>query len=197
MLLVGTATGEVHLYDIASHQLLRTITPVKDKAQGLAITHIECMLKPPDLIGHISLGLDVGGVTNAKDVMPTKPVAPFQRVRDGKAREAHEVPMILPQQDEVRCFLVQVCLEVQSKNTFCCSPSLILPTTRPKNSSKTNHYSYHPQALRQTYRGQTVRRRKNMYDSPNSKVKYSVYVHNYRRRRVLTTRCGRPSDNVS
>ena len=100
-LLAGTTTGEVHLYDIASHQLLRTISPVKDKAQGLAINHIECMLKPPDLIGHISLGLNVGGVTTVKDVMPARPIAPFQRVRDNKAREMHEVPMILPSQDAV------------------------------------------------------------------------------------------------
>ncbi|KAL5492469.1 IPI3 [Sanghuangporus weigelae] len=99
-LLVGTTTGEVHLYDIASHQLLRTISPVKDKSQGLAITHIECMLKPPDLIGHINLGLNVGGVTSVKDVMPTKPIAAFQRIRDSKARESHEVPMILPSQNE-------------------------------------------------------------------------------------------------
>ncbi|EJD07635.1 pre-rRNA-processing protein IPI3 [Fomitiporia mediterranea MF3/22] len=99
-LLVGTTTGEVNLYDIASHQLLRTISPVKDKGQGLSITHIECMLKPPDLIGHISLGLNVGGITSVKDVMPTRPIAPFQRVRDSKAREAHEVPIILPSQNE-------------------------------------------------------------------------------------------------
>ncbi|KAH8111012.1 pre-rRNA-processing protein IPI3 [Phellopilus nigrolimitatus] len=102
-LLVGTTTGEVHLYDIASHQLLRTLSPVKDKAQGLSVTHIECMLKPPDLIGHISLGINVAGMTSAKDVMPTRPVAPFQRVRDGKAREVHEVSMMLPVQNEV-CF---------------------------------------------------------------------------------------------
>ncbi|THH10360.1 hypothetical protein EW145_g1398 [Phellinidium pouzarii] len=100
MLLIGTAVGEVHLYDIASHQLLRTLSPVKDKAQGLAVTHIECMLKPPDLIGHINLDLQFGGMMSAKDAMPTKPVTPFQRVRDGKARDMHSVPMMLPTQNE-------------------------------------------------------------------------------------------------
>ena len=100
-LLVGTTTGEVHFYDIASHQLLRTISPVKDKSQGLAITHIECMLKPPDLIGHINLGLNVGGVTSVRNVMSTRPVAAFQRVRDSRAREAHEVSIMLPSQNEV------------------------------------------------------------------------------------------------
>ena len=103
-LLVGTNAGEVRLYDVASHQLLRTISPLKDKSQGLSITHIECMLKPPDLIGNISLGLNVSGVTSAKDVLPTYPIVPFQRVRDGKSRANHEVLMMLPppDSDEVR-----------------------------------------------------------------------------------------------
>ncbi|OJA12435.1 hypothetical protein AZE42_08093 [Rhizopogon vesiculosus] len=39
------------------------------------------MLKPPDLIGHISLSLNLGSSFDAKDV---------------KAREAHEVMMMLP-----------------------------------------------------------------------------------------------------
>lgn len=101
VLLVGTTDGEVHTYDIASHQLLRTISPVKDKSQGLSVTHIECMLKPPDLIGHVSLDLNVGGVTTSKDIMPTRPVAPFQKIRDERARDAHEAPMMLPDYDEV------------------------------------------------------------------------------------------------
>lgn len=106
MLLAGTTDGEVRLYDIVSHQLLRTISPVKDKSQGLAVTHIECMLKPPDLIGHLSLDLHVNGVTTSKDVMPTKPIAAFQKVRDEKTREAHEVPIMLPNREEVsRLFL--------------------------------------------------------------------------------------------
>lgn len=91
----------MHVYDIASQQLLRTISPSKDKAQGLAVTHIECMLKPPDLIGHISFSVNVSGVSNARDVMPTRPVVPFQRFRDVKTREAHEVLMMIPAQDEV------------------------------------------------------------------------------------------------
>ena len=95
ILLVGTSAGEVHLYDVASHQLLRTFSPVKDKMQGLAITHIECLLKPPDLIGNISLGFNVSSMTSAKDIIPTRPILPFQRVRDAKARGAHEVSMLL------------------------------------------------------------------------------------------------------
>ena len=57
------------------------------------------MLEPPDLIGYISLGINIGGVMSTKDIMPTKLAAPFQRVRDGKAREAHEVPIMLPLQN--------------------------------------------------------------------------------------------------
>ena len=101
-LLVGTTDGDVHLYDIASHQLLRTISPAKDKSQGFSVTHIECMLKPPDLIGHVSLDLNVGSVTASKDIMPTRPIAPFQKIRDERTREAHEVPMMLPDYEEVR-----------------------------------------------------------------------------------------------
>jgi len=92
LLLVGTSTGLVHVYDIPSHQLLRTISAHK----GLSITHLATMLKPPDLIGHVSLNISAA---DAKDVVPVKIVAPFQRMRDLKTREVHEVVMMLPIQD--------------------------------------------------------------------------------------------------
>jgi pre-rRNA-processing protein IPI3 len=98
LLLVGTATGLVHLYDIASHQLLRTISTHK----GMSISHLATMLKPPDLIGHVSLSLNVGSFSDAKDVIPVRPVVPFHRMKDAKARDAHEVMMMLPVQIEVR-----------------------------------------------------------------------------------------------
>ncbi|KAG6826557.1 hypothetical protein H0H92_015311 [Tricholoma furcatifolium] len=93
-LLVGTDAGLIYIYDIPSHQLLRTITTHK----GFAITHLATMLKPPDLIGHINLSLSVGSAADAKDVIPVKPVAPFQRMRDPKAREAHDLSLLLPPQ---------------------------------------------------------------------------------------------------
>ncbi|RDX54287.1 WD40 repeat-like protein [Lentinus brumalis] len=93
MLLAGTATGLIHVYDIASHQLLRTLSSHK----GMSITHLSTMLRPPDLIGHISLTLSAGGTNDAKENIPVRHVAPFQRIRDAKAREAHEVSLILPQ----------------------------------------------------------------------------------------------------
>lgn len=84
--------------------LLFLYMPSNTKMQGLAITHIECMLKPPDSIGHISLGINVGRVISTKDVIPIKLVAPFQRVRNNKAREAHEILIMLPLKNEVRVY---------------------------------------------------------------------------------------------
>ena len=93
MLLAGTAAGLIHIYDIASHQLLRTLPSHK----GMSITHLSTMLRPPDLVGHISLTLSAGGANDAKESIPVRHVAPFQRIRDVKAREAHEVSLMLPQ----------------------------------------------------------------------------------------------------
>jgi pre-rRNA-processing protein IPI3 len=91
-LLVGTEGGLVHLYDVASHQLLRTISSHK----GGAITFLRAMLKPIDLVGHVSLNLHVNGATHAKDVIPVRPILPFQRTRDAKLRDTHEVTIMLP-----------------------------------------------------------------------------------------------------
>ena len=99
ILLAGTLGGLIHLYDIPSHQLLRTISNHK----GLSIAHLETMIKPPDLIGHISLDFRVGTV-DTKDIIPVKPVIPFQRMRDAKARDAHEVTIMLPSHNTVRLF---------------------------------------------------------------------------------------------
>ncbi|KAG1876566.1 WD40-repeat-containing domain protein [Suillus subalutaceus] len=96
LLLVGTSTGLIHIYDIASHQLLRTISTYK----GMSISHLATMLKPPDLVGHISLSLGLGSSADAKDIIPMRPVVPFHRIKDSKLREAHEVTMMLPVQDE-------------------------------------------------------------------------------------------------
>ena len=98
LLLVGTAGGLIHSYDIASHQLLRTISTHK----GLSITYLTTMLKPPDLIGHVSLSLNVANPADLRESLPVRPVVPFQRVRDPKQREAHEVTMMLPPSTTVR-----------------------------------------------------------------------------------------------
>ncbi|KAF5362425.1 hypothetical protein D9756_002430 [Leucocoprinus leucothites] len=100
-LLVGTSSGMIHLYDLTSHQLLRTISTHK----GFSISYLTSILKPPDLIGHISLDLKVGSLSDAKDALPAKPVQPFQRMKDAKTREAHEVYMLFhakrdPYQDD-------------------------------------------------------------------------------------------------
>ena len=105
LLLVGTASGLIHVYDIASHQLLRTISTHK----GLSISFLATMLKPPDLVGHISLSLNVTSVADARNVMPVRPVAAFHRMKDANARELHEVPMMLPITSEVGRPLICAC----------------------------------------------------------------------------------------
>lgn len=109
ILLVGTAEGLIHLYDIPSHQLLRTISTHK----GMSIAHVETMIKPPDLIGHVSLEFRTGSSGDTKDIIPVKPILPFQRMRDPKSREAHEIAVILPNQNRVSCeriFFISVIL---------------------------------------------------------------------------------------
>ena len=91
-LLVGTESGLLHLYDIASHQLLRTMSSHK----GGAITFLRSILRPIDLVGHVSLNLHVNGATDTKDAIAVRPVLPFQRTKDAKLRNAHEVTIMLP-----------------------------------------------------------------------------------------------------
>jgi len=88
MLLAGTALGNVHVYDVPSHQLLRTINA--HPGPGLAVTHLTTLLKPPDLVGHVRLDGDKDGG------IPVRPIVPFQRMREERPREAHEVTMMLP-----------------------------------------------------------------------------------------------------
>jgi len=76
------------VYDVPSHQLLRTINA--HPGSGLAVTHLTTLLKPPDLVGHVQLGGDKDGGT------PVLPIVPFQRMREARPREAHEVTMMLP-----------------------------------------------------------------------------------------------------
>ena len=95
LLLAGTAAGNVHVYDVPSHQLLRTINA--HSGPGLAVTFLTTLLKPPDLVGHVRLGGD-------KDCgIPVRPVVPFQRMREARPREAHEVTMMLPHAQKVCC----------------------------------------------------------------------------------------------
>ncbi|TFK51715.1 WD40 repeat-like protein [Heliocybe sulcata] len=99
LLLAGTASGIIHIFDIPSHQLLRTITTHKD----MIITHLNTMMRPPDLVGHVSLQLAPGaGMGNAGqgEVTSLRSVVTFDRTRDPRKREAREVGIILPVQDE-------------------------------------------------------------------------------------------------
>ncbi|OJA12433.1 hypothetical protein AZE42_08091 [Rhizopogon vesiculosus] len=62
----------------------------------MSISHLATMLELPDLIGYISLSLNLGSSFDAKDVIPVRPVVPFYRMKDGKARDAHEVMIMFP-----------------------------------------------------------------------------------------------------
>ncbi len=89
----------MHVYDVPSHQLLRTINA--HTGPGLAVTHLTTLLKPPDLVGHVRLGGD-------KDCgIPVRPIVPFQRMREARPREAHEVTMMLPHAQKVCFYLIE------------------------------------------------------------------------------------------
>ncbi|KZT43257.1 WD40 repeat-like protein [Sistotremastrum suecicum HHB10207 ss-3] len=88
VLFVGTENGLIHIYDIFSKQLLRSISNHK----GQPITRVASMMKPPDLMGHINLEEGI----LSRDPLPLKPVLHFQRMRDPKARERHTVSIMLP-----------------------------------------------------------------------------------------------------
>ncbi|KDQ61569.1 hypothetical protein JAAARDRAFT_31026 [Jaapia argillacea MUCL 33604] len=95
LLIVGTQAGTINIYDVPSHQLVRSISSHK----GLAITYLTTMLRPSDLVGHVngSLGIGVSGGGGGEVAgMCGRVVVPFERSRDGKRREGHEVGMILP-----------------------------------------------------------------------------------------------------
>ncbi|KZP01727.1 WD40 repeat-like protein [Calocera viscosa TUFC12733] len=91
LLLAGTSDGQILLYDLASHQLLRSIGAHK----GYSINALLTLLRPADLVGHSQLGFG-----SREEQVPVRPVAAFQRTRDQKARERHEVPMMLFALDE-------------------------------------------------------------------------------------------------
>jgi len=87
-LIVGTAAGEVHVYDIASHQLIRKIT---SSVRGMQINDVQTMLKPPDLMGHANLR----SPSALNENIPVRPISAFHRTKDPKARQAHET-LIMP-----------------------------------------------------------------------------------------------------
>jgi len=60
------------------------------------------MLKPIDLVGHVNLRMNVSAASDARESIPVKPVVPFQRMRDAKTHDLHEVSLLLPTQNEVR-----------------------------------------------------------------------------------------------
>jgi pre-rRNA-processing protein IPI3 len=55
------------------------------------------MLKPPDLMNHVHLGVGASAV----EQIPLRTVKAFQRIRDAKEREKHEVSIMLPPNENV------------------------------------------------------------------------------------------------
>ena len=83
----------MHVYDVRSHQLLRTISVHK----GARIAHLEALSKPPDLIGHVSL------VRSAQsEALQPRPIVALQRTRDAGARTRRDVSIVLGAQQKVR-----------------------------------------------------------------------------------------------
>ena len=114
MLLAGTALGNVHVYNVPSHQLLHTVNV--HPGPGLAVTHLTTLLRPPDLIGHMRFDGDKDGR------IPVRPIMQFQRMREARPREAHEVTMMLPHAQKV-------CSCLRSKINIPSSAVLLFFTT--------------------------------------------------------------------
>jgi pre-rRNA-processing protein IPI3 len=87
-LVVGLESGLVNIYDVTSHQLLRSINTHK----GQPMAMVGSMIKPFDLMGHI----EIGETSGSREDVPIRAILPFQRIRDPRAREAHEVSVLLP-----------------------------------------------------------------------------------------------------
>lgn len=96
-LITGTSTGEIHIHSLPSHQHTRSIL----SHVGSPISHVSTMLRPPDLVGHVSLTAAMRGGHGAKDGWPMMEVRPFERMRVGqKQRMEHEVGVMLGQVDD-------------------------------------------------------------------------------------------------
>lgn len=87
-LLAGASDGGIAIFDVASHQLLRSLSTSTATTTG-PVTFLATMLRPADLVGPAS--------NTAKDALPAiRPLTTFHRIRDKSARETHDIPLILP-----------------------------------------------------------------------------------------------------
>ncbi|KAJ9124790.1 hypothetical protein QFC24_003159 [Naganishia onofrii] len=99
-LISGTAHGHIHIHSLPSHQHLRTIT----SHIGVPITHLSTLVRPPDLVGSVSLRdaanaatMSVGGIVGA-GAWPVKEVKQFERMKVVKrdaARQMGDVGVML------------------------------------------------------------------------------------------------------
>lgn len=104
LLVVGTAGGSVFIFDIPSHQRLRTI-PIQ---KGFNITFVTVMQKPRDLVGHIKLNLGSTSGTETKDAISLRPVCAFQKMKEPKSQVEHEATILLPVVQKVDLLIILI-----------------------------------------------------------------------------------------
>lgn len=80
-LISGTASGHIYIHSLPSHQHLRTIT----SHIGVPITHLSTLLRPPDLVGSVSLRDAANAATSngsvAPGAWPVREVKQFERMK--------------------------------------------------------------------------------------------------------------------
>lgn len=131
ILLIGAATGQVHLYDVASHQLLKTV----NTHQGFRATYLSTFLKPQDLTGHVTLGS-----ASHLDTIPSHPISSLHRIRDATARTIHDVPVMLPIPSDAPASTSSFAL--RGPLLIILSVSKILPGTLPPYSFEGDHRNF-------------------------------------------------------
>jgi pre-rRNA-processing protein IPI3 len=90
VLLVGTSTSHIHIVNLPSLQLVRTV-PAPASNSG-PISFISTLLRPPDLVGRIGGAQENNGAAgpDADDEWPVRPVGPLGRTivpKEGQARQ--------------------------------------------------------------------------------------------------------------
>lgn len=136
LLIVGVTAAQIQIYDIASHQLIRTIPTLKE----FSVNALQVMLKPHDLMGHATIG---SATSRAGDEVPIRSVTSFQRTRDPKTREKHEVLILLPPHPTVRTPnspspVLSVNLNAASRASYPFQRGLVMLTSSKTITSSSN-----------------------------------------------------------
>ncbi|GHJ90405.1 hypothetical protein NliqN6_6807 [Naganishia liquefaciens] len=89
-LVSGTASGHIYIHALPSHQHLRTIT----SHVGVPVTHLSTLIRPPDLVGSVSLRDAANAATSSHGVVapgawPVKEIKQFERMKVIKRDARH------------------------------------------------------------------------------------------------------------